>query len=145
MSENTAFVKRALRSPILSYMAPYFDICGVEFRLLLIAVAFCASQCIRLFASCLQIPIEGSQLQTPLYLQLFLRFLPSAKTLQRFHCSFLQIQSFLMASEGNRGKHAAEEILAEDMMMNQRLRRIRKDWQPLFMMMICSDLPISSL
>jgi len=58
---------------------------------------------------------------------------------------FLQIQSFLMASEGNRGKHAAEEILAEDMMMNQRLRRIRKDWQPLFMMMICSNLPISSL
>ena len=64
---------------------------------------------------------QGFWLQTPLYLQLFLRFLPSAKTLQQFHSSFLQIQSFLIASEGNRGKHTLEEIPAEDMLMNQRL------------------------
>ena len=36
-----------------------FDICGVAFRLLLIAVAFCASRGVRLFTSCLQIPTEG--------------------------------------------------------------------------------------
>ena len=57
----------------------------------------------------------------PLYLQLFHRFPPSTKTLQRFHSSFLQIQSFLMAGEGNQGKRVAEEILAEDMPMNQHL------------------------
>ena len=62
-SENTASIKKT-QSYVLSYQCRIlFGINGVTLCLLLIAVAFCTSQGVRLFASCLQIPAEGFGLE----------------------------------------------------------------------------------
>ena len=49
--------------PSIAQRRILIGISEVVLHLLLIAVAFCATQCIRIFASCLQIPAEGFSLE----------------------------------------------------------------------------------
>ena len=92
-------------------------------RLLLIVVAFCMSQGVHLLAPWLQIPAEVSGLE-----HIYTRNRSYSFALLRPHklCSILfPLLVDSMAGEDSRGKRAAEEILEENMLVNQRLRRMR--------------------
>ena len=90
-------------------------------RLLLIVVAFCTSRGIHLLAPWLQ--IHGSSLE-----HIYTHNRSYSFTLLCPHklCSILfPLLVDSMAGEDSRGKRAAEEILEENMLVNQRLRRMR--------------------
>ena len=121
-----AFIKRAL--DLLSsviWCRILFDIGEAALRLLLIAVAFCASRGVRPFASCLQIPADDFRLEHISIRNCSFALLRLPKPCSGLSFSLSQIQSFFMASEDNRGKRAAEETLEENIPMNQCLRRMR--------------------
>ena len=104
----------------------FFGISEVTLRLLLIVLAFCTSRGVHLFALWLQILAKGHGLE-----HIYIRnrscsfaFLHPRKLYSGLLPLLVDPINF-MAGEDNRGKCAAEEILEEDMMVNQRLRRMR--------------------
>ena len=128
-SKNTAFIKKTHQSSILSYQCRIlFGISEVALCLLLIVVAFCTSRDVHHLGSWLQILAECSGLEHIYTGNCCCSFaLPTfTNPIAVFFPLFIDPIN-LMVGEDNWGKHAAEEVLEENLPMSQRLRRMRWD------------------